>query len=184
MRTRTWSALSQIEIWLAAKIGRPTRAIGETMARRHVYSATVRWTGNKGTGTSSYREYERSYEIEAQGKAAILGSSDPAFRGDGTRWNPEELLVGSLAACHKLWYLHLCADAGVVVVAYVDKAEGLIEEQADGGGQFVQVTLRPRVRVAAGSDKEKARALHEAAHEKCFIARSVNFPVRYEAVVE
>lgn len=154
------------------------------MAKQHTYSATVTWTGNKGTGTSSYRDYARSYEILAKGKAAILGSSDPAFRGDGSRWNPEDLLVGSLAACHKLWYLHLCAEAGVVVVAYVDEAEGVMEEMADGGGQFVQVTLRPRVRVADGSDREKARALHEAAHEKCFIARSVNFPVLCEAVIE
>ena len=154
------------------------------MAKQHTYSATVTWTGNKGTGTSSYRDYARSYEILAKGKAAILGSSDPAFRGDGSRWNPEDLLVGSLAACLKLWYLHLCAEAGVVVVAYVDEAEGVMEEMADGGGQFVQVTLRPRVRVADGSDREKARALHEAAHEKCFIARSVNFPVLCEAVIE
>lgn len=154
------------------------------MARQHTYSATVRWTGNKGTGTSSYRDYERSYEIEAKGKVSILGSSDPAFRGDGSRWNPEDLLVGSLSACHKLWYLHLCADSGVVVVAYVDNAEGVMEEAEDGSGQFVQVTLRPRVQVAAGSDKEKALALHEAAHEKCFLARSVNFPVRCEAAVD
>jgi len=125
------------------------------MAKQHTYSATVTWTGNKGTGTSSYRDYARSYEILAKGKAAILGSSDPAFRGDGSRWNPEDLLVGSLAACHKLWYLHLCAEAGVVVVAYVDEAEGVMEEMADGGGQFVQVTLRPRVRVADGSDKKR-----------------------------
>ena len=47
----------------------------------------------------------------------IAGSADPAFRGDRTRYNPEDLLVASLAACHMLWYLHLAADAGVVVVA-------------------------------------------------------------------
>ncbi len=154
------------------------------MAKKHAYSATVTWTGNTGKGTSGYRDYARSYEIAAKGKVTILGSSDPAFRGDGSRWNPEDLLVGSVAACHKLWYLHLCAEAGVVVVAYVDEAEGVMEEMADGGGQFVRVMLRPRVRVADGSDKEKARALHEAAHEKCFIARSVNFPVHCEPVIE
>jgi organic hydroperoxide reductase OsmC/OhrA len=154
------------------------------MARRHLYAVTVTWIGNKGTGTSGYRDYERSHEIEANGKAAIPGSSDPAFRGDRTRWNPEDLLVASLAACHKLSYLHLCADAGIVVVGYVDRAEGVMEESADGGGRFVEVTLKPHVRVAAGSDKEKAHALHEDAHAKCFIASSVNFPVRCEAVIE
>jgi organic hydroperoxide reductase OsmC/OhrA len=117
------------------------------------------------------------------GKALILGSSDPAFRGDGTRWNPEELLVASLSSCHQLWYLHLCADAGVVVVAYVDEAVGVMEEASDGGGQFVSVTLRPRVVIASGGDLEKAHSLHEAAHEKCFIARSVQFPVNCEATI-
>src|SRR5580704_18305018 len=122
------------------------------MARLHSYSVTVTWTGNTGSGTSGYREYKRSHEISAAGKSAIVGSSDPAFRGDGTRWNPEELLVASLSTCHQLWYLHLCADAGIVIEAYVDEAVGVMEESADGSGQFVEVTLRPRVSVAPGSD--------------------------------
>ena len=150
------------------------------MGQRHSYSVTVAWTGNTGTGTSSYRNYERSHEISAAGKAAIAGSSDPAFRGDAKRWNPEELLVASLSTCHQLWYLHLCAEAGVVVERYVDEAVGVMEEAADGGGQFVEVVLRPRVGLAASSDREKALSLHHEAHEKCFIARSVNFPVRCE----
>jgi organic hydroperoxide reductase OsmC/OhrA len=150
------------------------------MGRRHFYTATVTWTGNTGTGTSGYRDYQRSHGISSGEKATITGSSDPAFRGDRTRWNPEELLVASLSACHQLWYLHLCAEAGVVVEAYVDEASGVMEESADGGGQFVEVILRPRVRLTPGSDPTKARSLHEEAHAKCFIARSVNFPVRCE----
>ncbi len=151
------------------------------MARQHSYTITVTWTGNSGTGTSGYRDYQRSHDISAPGKPTIPGSSDPAFRGDSSRWSPEDLLVASLSACHKLWYLHLCAEAGVVVEAYTDEAVGVMEESADGGGQFVQVTLRPRVSVAAGCDQEKAQSLHHAAHAKCFIARSVNFPVLCEA---
>ena len=151
------------------------------MAKTHHYIVTVRWTGNTGTGTSGYRSYERQHEISAGAdKPVIPGSSDPAFRGDAVRWNPEELLVAALSACHKLSYLHLCAEAGVVVVAYVDQAEGVMEETADGAGCFQWVTLRPKVTVAAGSDMVKARELHDAAHAKCFIARSVNFPVRHE----
>jgi organic hydroperoxide reductase OsmC/OhrA len=152
------------------------------MARLHSYPVTVTWTGNTGTGTSGYREYLRSHEISASGKSAIAGSSDPAFRGDSTRWNPEELLVASLSTCHQLWYLHLCADAGIVIEAYVDEATGVMEESADGAGQFVEVTLRPKVRLAPGSDQGKAQALHHDAHAKCFIARSVNFPVKCEPI--
>jgi organic hydroperoxide reductase OsmC/OhrA len=154
------------------------------MSRRHSYTVTVTWTGNRGTGTSGYRDYQRSYDISATGKSNIAGSSDPAFRGEGSRWNPEELLVASLSACHELWYLHVCADAGVVVEAYVDEAVGVMEETADGGGQFVEVVLRPRVRPAPGSDLDKTQSLHHEAHAKCFIARSVNFPVRCEPGID
>jgi organic hydroperoxide reductase OsmC/OhrA len=151
------------------------------VTKTHHYLVTVEWTGNSGTGTSGYRSYERRHEISAgAGKPAIPGSSDPAFRGDPARWNPEELLVASLSACHKLWYLHLCADAGIVVLAYTDHAEGVMEEAADGSGCFRRVILRPRVTVTAGSDIAKARELHDAAHTKCFIARSVNFPVEHQ----
>jgi organic hydroperoxide reductase OsmC/OhrA len=154
------------------------------MGRRHSYTVTVTWTGNQGTGTSGYRDYQRSHEISAAGKSGIAGSSDPAFRGDRACWNPEDLLVASLSACHELWFLHLCADAGVVVESYVDEATGVMEEAADGGGQFVEVVLRPRVRAAPGSDRDKIQSLHHEAHAKCFIARSVNFPVRCEPVID
>ena len=154
------------------------------MGRRHCYTVTVTWTGNKGTGTSGYRDYLRSYEISAAGKPNIAGSSDAAFRGDRACWSPEDLLVASLSSCHELWYLHLCAEAGVVVEAYVDEAAGVMEETADGGGQFVEVVLRPRVRLAPGSDRDKAQSLHHEAHAKCFIARSVNFPVKCEPVLD
>ncbi|WP_207461757.1 OsmC family protein [Azospirillum sp. SYSU D00513] len=153
--------------------------------KEHRYAVTVTWTGNTGTGTSGYRAYERRHEIAvpASAKPAIPGSSDPAFRGDPARWNPEELLVASLSACHKLWYLHLCADAGLAVTAYTDRADGVMEETADGGGRFRHVTLRPEVTLAPGSDPERARAIHHDAHEKCFIAASVNFTVAIEPVV-
>jgi organic hydroperoxide reductase OsmC/OhrA len=154
------------------------------MGRRHSYTVTVTWTGNQGTGTSGYRDYQRSYEISAAGKPSIAGSSDAAFRGDRSRWNPEELLVASLSACHELWFLHLCADAGVVVEGYVDEAIGVMEESGDGGGRFVEVVLRPRVKTAAGCDPDKIQSLHHDAHAKCFVARSVNFPVRCLPVID
>ncbi|MGE0653737.1 MAG: OsmC family protein [Alphaproteobacteria bacterium] len=147
------------------------------MAREHHYQVTVDWTGNLGTGTSDYRKYGRDHAITVDGKPAILSSSDPAFRGDPARWNPEDMLVGSLSSCHMLWYLHLCAVNHIVVTSYRDAADGVMEEGGDGGGHFTRVTLRPRIVVKPGADLDKARALHHTAHEKCFIANSVNFPV-------
>ena len=145
--------------------------------KRHHYAVTVAWTGNTGAGTESYQSYERACDISADGKPSIAGSSDPAFRGDDRRWNPEELLVAALSACHKLWYLGLCSQAGIVVTAYEDAAEGSMVEDTDGAGQFTSVTLRPSVTISAGSDEARALALHDRAHAMCFIARSVNFPV-------
>lgn len=148
--------------------------------RRHSYAVQVEWTGNQGSGTTSYRSYARSHTIAAPGKPSIAGSSDPSFRGDPTRWNPEALLVASLSACHQLWYLHLCADAGIVVNAYRDEPVGIMLEQPDGAGQFESVTLHPHAVLAPGSDATKALALHDDAARMCFIARSVSFTVCHE----
>jgi organic hydroperoxide reductase OsmC/OhrA len=150
--------------------------------REHHYGAELTWTGNRGTGTSGYRDYARDHRIAAPGKADIAGSSDPHFRGDAARWNPEELLVASLSACHQLWYLHLCADAGIVVTAYADAAEGVMHEEPGGHGHFARVVLRPQVTIASG-DARQALALHARAQELCFIARSVNSPVETQARV-
>ena len=152
--------------------------------KHHTYRVRVEWTGNQGPGTASYRAYSRSHEIGVPGKPTIAGSSDPSFRGDPARWNPEELLVGSLSACHQLWYLHLCAVAGIVVQAYRDEAVGVMAEQPDGAGQFESVTLRPHTTLAAGSDEATARRLHDESARMCFIARSVSFRVHHEPSFE
>jgi organic hydroperoxide reductase OsmC/OhrA len=146
------------------------------MARSHHYAVTVNWAGE----TRSYRSYERAHEVTADGKAPIAGSSDPAFRGDPARWNPEELLVASLAQCHMLWFLHLCATDGVVVTGYTDTPAGTMVEDADGGGQFSEVVLRPRVALADPGQADLLPAIHDRAHQLCYIARSVSFPVRHE----
>lgn len=146
----------------------------------HVYKVKVTWTGNRGSGTSDYIAYDRDHEIASPGKPVIPGSSDPAFRGNPARWNPEELLLASISACHKLWYLHLCSAAGISVVSYRDEAEGTMVEAADGSGRFALAVLRPEIVIARGADKGKAERLHETAHEYCFIANSLNFPVRCE----
>lgn len=152
--------------------------------KEHHYEVRVRWTGNRGEGTSSYRAYGREHEITAESKTTIQASADPAFRGDPSVYNPEELLVAALSGCHMLSYLHACADAGVVVTRYEDDASGTMEESGLGEAQFSSVVLRPTVTIDANGDpddaRRKAAALHERAHHLCFIARSVNFPVTHE----
>lgn len=147
----------------------------------HHYKTTITWTGNTGAGTKDYRSYERSHTISVNGKQDIQGSSDPAFRGDKSRYNPEELLLSSVAACHMLWYLHLCSAAGVVITAYEDKAEGTMAETADGGGYFSQVILKPLITLKDAAIQAKADALHHEANKLCFIANSVKFPVLHQA---
>ncbi|GAA5064920.1 OsmC family protein [Nocardia callitridis] len=154
------------------------------MTTTHSYDVTVEWTGNLGSGTENYRSFARDHEVLAEGKPGIAASSDPAFRGDATRWNPEELLVASVSQCHLLWYLHLCAEGGVVVTEYQDNATAVMTMDASGGGgQITSVVLRPEVTVTDASMVEKARALHGDVAALCFIARSVNFPITEEPVV-
>jgi len=154
------------------------------MEKTHAYAATVTWTGNTGQGTHAYDGYGRNHDIVIAGKPVLEGSADPAFLGEAARHNPEDLLVAAISSCHMLWYLHLCAVAGVVVTDYVDAAEGTMEMDGHGAGQFTSVTLSPRVTIAPGSNPDIALAQHDKAHELCFIARSLNFPVACEAVIE
>jgi organic hydroperoxide reductase OsmC/OhrA len=148
--------------------------------KAHRYEVAVVWTGNSGEGTLGYRAYGRDHEVSAAGRPTLAASSDPTFRGDADRWNPEQLLVAALSQCHLLSYLHVCAVSDVVVVAYEDRADGEMVTTDEGGGQFTEVTLRPVVTVADASMVESARGLHARAHELCFISSSVNFPVRHE----
>jgi len=150
------------------------------MDKLHQYHLQIKWTGNNGTGTSNYRAYERNHVIKVEGKDEIAASADPSFRGDKTRYNPEELLVASVSSCHMLWYLHLCSEAGVVVTDYIDNAVGEMTETSNGSGFFKQVILKPIVTVADSSMVAKANELHHKANEFCFVANSVKFPVKHE----
>ncbi len=150
------------------------------MNGQHNYQLTVQWTGNTGTGTSGYKDYERSHAIIVDDKIDITGSSDPAFRGDKTKHNPEELLLASVASCHMLWYLHLCAVEGIIVTDYTDSATGTMIETENGGGKFTVITLHPTVTVTDILMIEKANELHRKANELCFIANSLNFPVHHQ----
>lgn len=149
----------------------------------HQYAVTASWTGNLGSGTSGYRDYARDVTLQIEGKPELLASADKPFRGDPTRWNPEDLLLSALAECHLLSYLHACVSTGVVVVGYTDEATGTMKEDGAGGGTFTEVILRPRVVVAEASMIEAAHAAHAQANKWCFIANSVSFPVRHEATI-
>jgi len=150
------------------------------MYREHHFETNLRWTGNKGKGTTSYEAYSRNLVITVPGKPEILVSSATVFRGDGDRYNPEDMLVASLSSCHMLSYLHLCAEAGVNVLDYNDTATGTMVLEKGGAGRFIEVTLHPRVTVSDESMITKANELHKEANKKCFIANSCNFPVHHQ----
>ncbi len=149
----------------------------------HSYALTVTWTGNTGEGTATYRGYRRTHTVTAEGPPELLGSADRTFHGDRERWNPEQLLLAALAQCHMLSYLHVCVQSGVVVTAYVDEATGSMTTVADGSGRFTEAVLHPVVTVSDAGMVQAATAAHRRAHELCFIANSVSFPVRHEPVV-
>ena len=150
------------------------------MNKQHHYNTKVTWTGNTGEGTISYHGYARSHQLSITNKSVIECSSDPAFAGDATKYNPEELLLASLSSCHMLWYLHLCADNGISVIEYFDNATGTMEEN-EHGGKFTDVMLQPHVTITNSTQIEKAKSLHAQANKLCFIANSCNFPVRHLA---
>ncbi|WP_066297172.1 OsmC family protein [Arthrobacter luteolus] len=149
----------------------------------HRYGVSLEWTGNRGTGTQTYRGYGRDHVLRAAGLPDLAGTADPTFHGDRDRWNPEQLLLSALSQCHMLSYLHVAVKHGISVVSYEDDAEGTLRLNRDGSGEFTSVLLRPRVRIASG-DPELANTLHEEANRVCFIARSVNFPVRHEGSIK
>lgn len=152
------------------------------MKREHKYFVDLRWTGNEGTGTSDYRSFGRNHIISYENRVPIHGSSDVAFRGDGSKYNPEELLLSSLSACHMLWYLHLCAASKVVVLTYEDHPQGIMVEESNGKGYFTEVVLNPVVAVSEECMIPQAIAMHKKAGAYCFIANSVNFSIRYNPV--
>ncbi len=152
--------------------------------KSHEYRVRLAWEGNLGRGTQDYQAYGRGFRASVEGKPALFGSADPAFRGDADRHNPEDLLVVALSSCHMLSYLALCARAGISVLDYRDEAFGLMKTTAEGGGRFESVTLNPRVTIADESRRAEALKLHEEAHALCYIASSCNFPVLHRAEVQ
>ncbi|MEM8507088.1 MAG: OsmC family protein [Bacteroidota bacterium] len=151
--------------------------------KKHNYEIKVEWTGNEGNGTLNYTSYNRNHKIISNEKYdAIDGSSDPSFLGDKSRYNPEDLFLSSLSACHMLWYLHICSVNKIIVTEYLDIATGIMEEMKNGGGKFTEVTLHPRVKITDENRIQRANELHEEANRMCFIANSCNFKIKHKPV--
>ena len=149
------------------------------MNKQHTYNTSIQWTGNTSEGTVNYKSYQRSYTITIDGKTTIEGSSDPAFLGDKTKHNPEDLLLASISSCHMLWYLHLCANEKIIVTGYTDNATAIMQEFENGSGKFIEVILNPVVTITDASKTELARTIHSNANAMCFIANSLNFKVTH-----
>jgi organic hydroperoxide reductase OsmC/OhrA len=148
--------------------------------KQHRYSARVTWTGNLGQGTSSYRAYSRNHEIAAAGKPVLPARPIRRFAAIPRATTPRN---SSSSRCPRVTCSGICIcarEAKISVIEYVDEASGAMAETARWGGRFTEVTLRPQVVIAPGGDLARAEELHEGAHHLCFIANSVNFPVRCE----
>lgn len=154
------------------------------MNTQHNYNVATKWTGNQGIGTSNYKDFERSYTIQIENKADIFGSSDPEFRGDRTKHNPEELLLASVSSCHMLWYLHFCSESKIVVTDYIDNATAILDETENGNGKFSSITLNPTITITDQSMVELATELHKKANEFCFVANSLNLKVTHQPIFE
>lgn len=153
------------------------------MTKKHDFPNRIIWTGNRGTGTSAYKAYNRTWDMALDGKETLSCSNDPLLGGDPSKYNPEDMLIAAVSSCHMLWYLHLCSTAGVIVTAYEDYPIGIGESEPDGTGHFVEAILRPKITITPDSDADKALVIHDDIHKHCFIAKSVNFPVRFEVQI-
>lgn len=144
----------------------------------HVYKQTIEWTGSKGVGTQTYESYSRDFNLIAENRPVLACSADPVFRGDSSKYNPEDFLLCSVSSCHMLWFLHLCADKGIIVLNYIDHPIGEMESIPGKGGKFIGITLNPIVVITDINRVEEIEKIHDEASEKCFITNSLNFKVK------
>ena len=147
----------------------------------HHYRARTTWSGSTGVG---YEAYGRAHTGSSAPAAAELElSSDPAFRGDPSLLNPEQLLVLAASSCQLLSFLAVAARARIDVVDYEDEGEGFMPED-DPPVRVTRIVLRPRIRVVAGPTEERVRHLVEVGHRECFIANSLTTDVVVEPTIE
>jgi len=153
--------------------------MGDT--KTHEYTARIVWTGNRGEGTRRYSGYDRTWNVETPGKPVIQCSNDPLLGGNPCLHNPEDMLISALSACHMLWFLHLASREKIVVTDYHDDPIATGESEPSGAGRFLSATLRPQITLDDMARVDDADALHGEIHRYCYIARSVAFPVLFDA---
>ncbi len=149
-----------------------------------IYTATITWQRNEAIFTDN--RYTRAHVWQFDGGCTVPASSSPHIvplpYSDASAVDPEEAFVASLSSCHMLWFLSIAVKRGFVVDSYRDQAQGVMEKCADGKMAMTVVTLRPCVTFSGDRAPtiENIHAMHHAAHEECFIARSVKTEVRCE----
>jgi organic hydroperoxide reductase OsmC/OhrA len=145
--------------------------------RVHQYRAHCSWRGSTEVG---YEGYGRAHEAGAPPAAAVMTlSSDPAFRGDPTLLNPEQLVVLAASSCQLLSFLAVAARARLDVREYEDEAEAEMDE-GDPPARITRITLRPRIVLAPGPTRERVEHLVDVAHRECFIANSLRSEMTIE----
>ena len=150
------------------------------MSAVHRYSTRLAWSGSTAAG---YEDYSREHTLSAPpAEQELRLASDPAFRGDARRLNPEQLVVAAASSCQLLEFLALAAKARIDVLGYSDDAEGTMDE-SDEPARIQRIVLRPRIRVAEGSSEERVRRLVELAHEHCYVANSLRSEIVVEAEI-
>lgn len=144
--------------------------------------ARVHWQRNGAVFTD--QRYSRAHRWQFDGGADIAAAASPgvvpAALTDASAVDPEEAFVAAISSCHMLWFLSLAAAAGICIDSYVDEAVGHMRK-VDGRMAIAEVVLRPRIVCGGGAaDSERLHELHEAAHDRCFIAHSVRCAIRIE----
>jgi len=144
----------------------------------HRFQAHLKWSKKTEVGQDNRKRY-KNHMLAVADKNSLEVSAAKAFKGDPTKWNPEEMLLDSLMSCHMMSYLYVCQQNGVEVLAYEDAGEAFLEVNADGSGKVTKVILGPKVVISNAEQIDLAKELHIQANQLCFIANSCAFEVEH-----
>ena len=149
------------------------------MKNQHHFKLLLKWKLNQ---YQNNNRISRNHSITINHKPILNVSAAKVFKGDAELYNPEDLLLSSLASCHFMSFLYCCSQHKIEILAYTDQAEAILDVKANGSGKITQVFLNPTFTIGDESQKELAINLHKKANELCFIANSCNFPITHQAI--